>query len=272
MKTGILLAASSSVHADARAALACVERRVTARFGSVPVRWAVTAGPVRHVLHAQGEVAESPDDALAAMRRDGFTHVAVQSLHIVPGSEYRALYETVEARRRAPESFASLQVGPPLLASDADSARVVQALLPVLAAERRPGDAAILIAHGSREPAAERAYDVVARTFAAHDGLILLGRTLGRPDRDETIRICVAAGALRACLLPFTVTSGSTVRAALAPDGKTSWPAALRAADIDCRVVSRGLAAHDAIVDIWLEHLRVVCARTWAPESGSNRP
>ncbi len=258
MKAGILLAASSSVHADARAALALIGHRVTARFGGIPVRWAVTAGEVRRVLRAQGEAAASPDEALAAMQREGFTHAAVQSLHVVAGAEYRALCETVEAHRRAPGASLTLQVGTPLLATEGDAQRVAQAILAALPRERGSDDAVILIAHGSREDAAERAYAAVAQAFAARDGRVFLGRTLGSPDRDQTVHLCAAAGARRVFLLPFTVTVGSTVRAALAPDGPDSWVAALRAAGIDGTVVSRGLAAYDAVVDVWIDHLRDV--------------
>lgn len=254
MKAGILLVTSGVVPAEACAARARLERQVSARFGMLPVRWAAVCGAGR-VTRRQGGKGASLEDALAAMRRDGFTRVAVQPLQVVAGAENRALRATVAAFSGRAKGFSALHVGAPLLSSEADAQRVAQAVLAGLPGARRPEDAVILIAHGSREAAAERAYAALAQAFAVRDSRVLLGRTLGRPGRAETVQACVKLGARRVFLLPFMVRVGATALAALADDGPASWPAALRLAGIAGAVAARGLAEDDAVVEVWLDHL-----------------
>ena len=256
MKTAILLAGAGAVRASALAAFAQVGRRSAARFPGASVRWAFTEEGVRAKRRALGAPADSPAEALARLWREGFSRVVVQSLHITAGAGHRRLCAAVQSCRTGPATFAALREGAPLLASPADVRRAVAAVLAELQAARHPGDAAILVAHGSRDPAANRTYAAVARTFRSQDFRVRLGRTVGRPTCDEVVAWCVAEGVKRSFLLPFTVTTGRTVETVLAPDSVGSWLAPLRAAGIVCSAVPRGLAEYTGIVDIWLDHLQ----------------
>lgn len=255
MKTAILLAGAGSASASAQAVFEQVGRRVEARFSGVPVRWAFAEEAARGRWGAQGAAVDAPAEALARLRREGFERVVVQSLHVTAGAGYRRLRTVVQSCRAGPDRFEVLLEGAPLLASAADVRRVVAAVLADLPPARGPRDAVILVAHGSRDPAASRTHAAVARTFRKADARVRLGRVVGRPDCADVVAWCRTEGVRRVFLLPFTVAAGSTVETVLAPEGDDSWAAALRAAGIACSAVPRGLAEYDGVVDIWLDHL-----------------
>ena len=137
-KVGILLVAFGSSEASAQASFDNIERKVKKAYDGIPVRWAYTSHIIRQKLAGQGKHLDSPQAALAAMQDEGFTHVAVQSLHTIPGQEYHDL-ETIVAGFKTMGAFQQILVGRPLLSSQQDMADSVAAVLASLPKERKKG-------------------------------------------------------------------------------------------------------------------------------------
>ena len=87
-KVGILLVAFGSSKTSAQISFENIDKQVKATYPDIPVRWAYTSHIIRRKLAKQGKYLDSPEIALAKMMDEGFTHVAVQSLHTIAGSEY----------------------------------------------------------------------------------------------------------------------------------------------------------------------------------------
>jgi len=77
------------------------------------------------------------------MMDEGFTQVAVQSLHVVAGWEFADMQRNANAFGAMAGGFARVAVGGPPLASAANFERVTRALLAALPAERRPDEAVL---------------------------------------------------------------------------------------------------------------------------------
>ena len=254
MKTGILFAASAVNNEETLTALSAVGRLAAGRAWGHDVRWGsmtpprggVSAGGIQPVLFPL---------ALQQMKRDGFTHVAIQPLQVVSGAEFEKLQAAVEQSRHASEGVPRVAVGAPLLECYADLERVAQALLAALSGTREPGDAVILIGHGSTGLTADLAYPTAAWALGSMDRLAFLGCVNGSPDMADVLRRCREAKVKRALLLPFTLAAGSTVRAALAKTGTQSWVAALASEGIEGIPILKGLGENDAVAEIWLDHL-----------------
>ena len=86
-KTGILLVTFGTSNAQARKAFDNIDRMAEKRFQDTEIRWAYTSHMIRKMLAKEGKNINSPVTALAKMHDDGFTHVAVQSLHVIAGEE-----------------------------------------------------------------------------------------------------------------------------------------------------------------------------------------
>ena len=96
-KVGILLVAFGSSIPSAQVSFENIDKNVKKTYPAIPVRWAYTSTIIRKKLARQGKHLDSPEVALAKMQDEGFTHVAVQSLHTIGGAEYHELRRTVSA-------------------------------------------------------------------------------------------------------------------------------------------------------------------------------
>ena len=254
-KTGILLVTFGTSIPEAAVAFDNIAKRAADRFPGTPVRWAYTARIIRRKLARGGKQIDSPSLALARMHDEGFTHVAVQSLHVIAGAEYDELAETVQAFGDGPNAFRQIVIGLPLLASLADLERVAGLVLAALPAERQAGDAVVLMGHGSEHHPADLAYTAAASVVSRMDALAFLGTVEGHPTLEDVLAQCKSAKVTKAYLVPFMSVAGDHARNDLAGDEEDSWKSVLEKAGIACVPVLRGMAENDAIVDVWLDHL-----------------
>jgi len=92
-KKAILLVAFGTSDPEAARAFELVEKRARERFPDVEMRWAYTSKMIRTKLSKQGKRLDSPETAFAMLMDEGYTHVAVLSLHTIPGEEFHELYQ-----------------------------------------------------------------------------------------------------------------------------------------------------------------------------------
>ena len=102
-KVGILLVAIGSSEDSAQVSVENIDKKVKSAYPGIPVRWAYTSVIIRDKLAKQGKQLDSPEVAFARMMDEKFTHVAVQTLHTIGGSEYHDLRRTVGALRDDPQ-------------------------------------------------------------------------------------------------------------------------------------------------------------------------
>lgn len=264
MKKGILLAAFGSGTPQGQSTLRLFDERVRALFPGVPVRWAFTSVVMRHRLAAARKKTDSVQKALRKMWFEKYTHVAVQSLHSIPGAEYADLLADVEDMRepRAGEDgsgqggFVRATVGAPLLDSDDDIRRATAALLAHLPLERTPGDACVFMGHGTWH-AGESRYEALSAQVRERDPLVHIGTMDGACTIDDILPRLQAAGVRRAWLLPLLSVVGRHAVRDMAGDEPDSWRSRIVAAGMECLPVLRGTAEYGGFVDIWLDHLGV---------------
>ena len=269
-KTGILIAAFGSTVPEGRAALDHVDARVRAAFPDLEVRWAYTSSIVRHVMaREQGIPVDSPAMALARMMDDGFTTVAVMSLHTIPGEEYGGLLETARAFAGMPKGMDAVAVSDPLLTMPEDLERAADAILAGAPAERAPGDAVILMGHGTRHPG-DAMYAALQYHLWRRDPNVFVGTVEGTPSLDDVLAQVAERGLTRAYVLPFMAVAGDHARNDMAGDDPDSWKSRLAAAGVDAVFVLKGTAEYDAVVDIWIDHLRRVLEQP--PADDRERP
>ncbi|MBG0775429.1 MAG: sirohydrochlorin cobaltochelatase [Desulfovibrionaceae bacterium] len=255
-KSCILLVAFGSSMDEAQASFDNIDRKVRAAFPDTDVRWAYTSRIIRKKLAARGRVIPSPAEALATLLDEGYTRVAVQSLHTIPGQEYGDLERTIEAFRRMPEGFARLTLGRPLLSSTEDLERVADLLITLAPKQRKAEQALVFMGHGTEHPA-NVYYEAMAARLAHLDGRAFLGTVEGYPTLEDVARQLDAAKIKQAYLLPFMSVAGDHARNDMAGDEDDSWKSVLTKRGVACTPVLKGTAEYDAVVDVWLDHLSV---------------
>lgn len=253
MKIGILLAAFGSGNPQGESTLRLFDERVRHRFPGIPVRWAFTSVIMRRRLAVARKKTDSVEKALQKMRFERYTHVAVQSLHTIPGAEYSDLLVDVE-RLRGGDGFTSVAVGAPLLSDDADTARAAKALLGHLPPSRKADEPVVLMGHGTRHLAEER-YEALAACVHAVDPLVHIGTMGGTRTLDDILPALVSGGSRKVWLMPLLSIVGRHATEDMAGASPDSWKSRIEAAGMLCEPVLRGTAEYGGFVDIWIDHL-----------------
>lgn len=255
-KHGILLVAFGTSVPEARKALDNIDAKVKAAFPGVEVRWAYTSKTIRaKIAEETGETLRSPAEALAAMMDEGFTHVAVQSLHTIPGEEFHGLVQTAHSFRGMPKGIKKIVVGDPLLAKSEDLAAAADALIATLPEKRSPGEAVVFIGHGTHHPA-DVYYAALQHYLGKRDPNVFVGTVAGNPTLDDVLAELENAQPQTAYLLPFMSVAGDHAMNDMAGDEPDSWKSVLTDKGYTAVPVLRGTAEVDPIVDIWVDHLR----------------
>lgn len=254
VKKGILLVAFGTTVPEARPALEHLQAQAEKRFPELPIRWAYSSRIVRERLSGD-QAHDSVAMALSRMIDDGFTHVAVQSLHTIPGEEFHALQRTVQAFTAMPKGLARLELGLPLLSSHEDMLACAKAITQTLPDKRRPDEAVVLMGHGTHHPA-NIYYPGLQYYLNRLAPLVFVGTVEGAPSLDDVRRELRAAKARTVYLLPFMAVAGDHARNDMAGDEDDSWKSVLRADGLTCVPVLRGTAESTAFTDLWLNHLQ----------------
>jgi sirohydrochlorin cobaltochelatase len=259
MKKGILLVAFGSSIPEAQVSFKNIDKRVKNAFPGVPLRWAYTSHIIRHKLAKEGKQLDSMEMALAKMMDEGFTHVAVQSLHTIAGEEYHGLVQNAHAFGQMSGGFECILVGYPLLGKEDDLVKVTELIIKNIPKDRKKEDAVVLMGHGTHHPG-NAFYAAMMYHFQQKDPNIFVGTVEGSPTIDDIKGLLLKKKIKKAYLMPFMSVAGDHARNDMAGDEDDSWKSILTKAGIKCVPVLKGTAEYNDIVDIWVAHLKTVLA------------
>ena len=252
-KTGILLAAFGSASPAGEKALKIFAEEVRRVFPGIPVRWAFTSDRMRTRLAARGKKTDSVKKALCRMGFERYTHVAVQSLHLIPGTEYEALLEETE-RAVSEGGPRNIAVGLPLLHGEADVKCAAEALLRHLPPERRPDEAVVCMGHGTWHTGAA-SYQALTDAVSGRAPGIFIGTLEGEHRIENLLPAIAATGAQTVWLLPLLSVVGKHAEMDMAGDHPESWRGRIEAAGLTCRIQLVGTVEYAGFAKIWLDHL-----------------
>ena len=252
-KVGILLVAFGSSEASAQVSFDNIDRKVKEAYPGIPVRWAYTSHIIRNKLAKQGKMLDSPEVALAKMRDEKFTHVAVASLHTIPGAEYHDLRRSVGAFKIM-GGFDRVILAYPLMATQEDMARVVEAIIATIPKERKKDEAVVLMGHGTHHPS-NAFYAALMFQLQLKDPNIFVGTVEGYPDLDLIQEMLHEKKIKKLYLMPFMSVAGDHAKNDMAGDEDDSWKSVLTKAGFECVPVLKGTAEYDEFADIWVDHV-----------------
>ncbi len=252
-KVGILLVAFGSSEESAQVSFENIDQKVKAAYPDIPVRWAYTSHIIRKKLAKQGKHLDSPEVALAKMQDERFTHIAVQSLHTIGGEEFHDLRGTVSAFK-VMGGFQRIILGYPLLATQEDMARAVDAILENVPKERKKNEAVVLMGHGTHHPS-NAFYAALMFQVQLKDPNVFIGTVEGYPGVDLIQELMLKKGIKKAYLMPLMSVAGDHAKNDMAGDEEDSWKSILTKAGFECVPILKGTAEFDNFVQIWVDHL-----------------
>lgn len=252
MKKAILAVSFGTSYPDTlRKTIAATEQALAEAFLGWEVRRAFTSGMIiRKLKERDGVEIENVSQAMDRLEQEGYTHVAVQSTHVMHGEEYEKMLSQLEPYRLRMQ----ISVGMPLLHSEGDYTSVAQALLnwlPPLDAD----EALVLMGHGTTH-FANSAYAQMEHMLQGLCDRVYLATVEGYPALDSVQRQLAKRPEIRRLMLaPFMLVAGDHAQNDMSGD-EDSWAEQLKNAGYPVRCILKGLGECPAIRALFVEHCR----------------
>ena len=252
MKKAILAVSFGTSYPDTlQKTIAATERDLAEAFPDWEVRRAFTSGMIiRKLKERDGVEIENVNQAMHRLEEEGYTHVAVQSTHVMHGEEYEKMLSQLEPYRLRMK----ISVGMPLLHSEGDYACVAKALLNWLPPLEKD-EALVLMGHGTTH-FANSAYAQMEHMLQASCDRVYLATVEGYPTLDSVERQLQKRPELRRLMLaPFMLVAGDHARNDMSGE-EDSWAEQLTKAGYSVRCILKGLGECPAIRTLFVEHCR----------------
>jgi sirohydrochlorin cobaltochelatase len=259
-KKALILFTFGTTYTQTTDPLTLIRAEIAARHPDLTTRLAYSSAHVVKTLKAKGQNAQTLPQVLADLSADGYTHVAVQSLHVIPGLEFDIAREIAERYDNLPKGITRISLGRPLIGSHEDAETVARILTDALPPERGAKDAVVLVGHGAASPSGSLAYPALQCFLNRLDPGIFVGTIEGPFTLDATLAALKASGAGKAWLIPLLTVVGDHATNDLFGNEDDSWRQTFSKAGIQTIPVTRGLAAMPALVSLWADHTDIALA------------
>lgn len=248
-KKGILIASFGTSMPEAKKAIDNLVDSTKKAFPDVEVRLAYTSNIIRKkIAKEQNLLIPTPMEALAEMNDDGFTHVYVMPMHIIPGEEYDDIKSLTEAAAsiKGKYSFREIKLGRPFIADVPASDRMASILMKRF--EKQLADkktSIVLMGHGTPHHIANALYSQLQLSLEKKaPGRFFVGTVEAAPTIEDVITSLKKQHAQKLLLSPLMIVAGDHANNDLADkDDPESWYSMLKKAgfaDISSYLVGLG--------------------------------
>ncbi len=258
-KVGILLAMFGTTADEASVDYEYLEAQIKERFPNIPVFFSYTADKIRRKLIRQGKEAFSVSQALMDMYDQKFTHIAVQSLHTVPGVEFNWTKQQAESLQHPRKGLQKVSLGAPLITGET-LLHVAELIPEYVPTNLKDDEAILLVGHGTYHEA-QIYYHALEARVAKYLPNCFVGALMG-----ENLGIDVAIDRMKARnfkkvhLVPFMGVPGHHYLLDLLGEHSTSWKSILEHEGFECQPYAVGTVAHKSFTSIWLHNLHIALA------------
>lgn len=252
-KKAILALSFGTSYSDTRAlTIEATVDAIRAEYPDYDVKMAFTSQTVINILLERDNIEiDNLKDALDKLKKEHYSEVIVQSLHIIPGEEFNvAKEELVEYQ----DSFDKLVIGNPLLNTHEDYEKVILALesqMPALA----ENEAVVFMGHGTHHPANSTysALDYMLKQEGYNN--VYIGTVEGYPLLDVIIDDLKEKNIEKITLMPLMLVAGDHANNDMAGDEEDSWKTVLKKEGFSVETYLHGLGENDGVRALFIEHL-----------------
>ncbi|KAB2953414.1 sirohydrochlorin cobaltochelatase [Heliorestis acidaminivorans] len=261
-KKAILVVSFGTSYEETRKlTIEAIEDKVRSQYPDWEVRRAFTSGKIIKKLKERDNLhVDRVAEALQRLQDEGYTTVAVQSLHVIPGIEYEEVQAEVE-RFRDNNAFQKIELAYPLLYSmgqegmSDDFTTLLKALQEQLPQSIEDNEAVVLMGHGSPHPT--HAFYLVLQYKAEQRGMknLFFYTVEGAPAIEDVVEELREKDIQQVTLMPFMLVAGDHAHNDMAGSEEDSAKSQLEAVGIDVQVYMRGLGENEAVQKIYLQRL-----------------
>ena len=243
MKKAILVVSFGTSYLDTlEQTIAATERELALAYPDWEVRRAFTSGVIIEKLRERdGLIVDNVEQAMQRLKEEGFTCVAVQPTHVIPGEEYEKMLAKLEPWRQEMR----VAVGKPLLYSQEDYLDVASSVLEWLSLPDED-EVLVFMGHGSNHSSNE-VYSRVEFMMSLLCNRILVATAEGDSGLDYVMEYLAQWSDIRKVrLAPFMLVAGDHARNDMVGDGD-SWKHRLEEAGYEVSYTLQGLGQCKAV-------------------------
>ena len=248
-KAALLMVHFGTSYEDTRAlTIDALNSRAAEAFPQLEVREAYTSRMIIRKLRRQGTDKQTPLEALLRLRSEGYTHIVVQSTHLLDGVEMESL--RIDVQSVAP-FFKEVRIGTPLLYSVDDCRRVTDILSSRHAPDAKRREHVMLVGHGTYTPATATYSQLAHMLHAQGQDNIHVATIEGYPTFETALAEIKAAKGKSVELVPMMFVAGDHARNDIAVD----YREALEAEGMSATACMEGLGQIPEIQELYIEHI-----------------
>lgn len=256
MKTAILFAAHGSKNRSASSALGNILKMAKEHYPDLRIQSAFTSGHILKKLKEKGQNLPTVKQNLEKLVEEGITHVVVQSLHVIPGTEFTNIARLIKRVDKGEIKLEKAVIGKPLLTDEQEIDEISDMILSLLDERDPENEALILVAHGSKySDSGNSLYDKFKEVLESKDKNAYLGK-LNTENGIEAISDKIkASGIKKAYLLPLLFGAGNHVKKDMAGDHAESWKNIVASRGIEAEPITKGIGEYDVFAKRWMDNL-----------------
>lgn len=244
-KAAILMVHFGTTYDETRSAtIDATNNKVKEAFTEFEIREAYTSRIVIRRLSAKGIQKDTPIDALLKLKTEEYTHILIQSTHMIDGVEMESLRNDVKV---AASFFKEIRVGTPILYSTSDFKKVAD----LLEKKYKQPKAIVFVGHGSNTPSTA-SYTMLDYIFK-DKGLanFHVGTIEGYPSYNETVKQLKRGKERKVLLVPLMFVAGNHAT----NDISTDWKNALEEEGFSVEVHMKGLGESLGFQNLFVDKL-----------------
>lgn len=243
----IVLAAFGTSYEKAQKALLDIKEIAEKKFPDNKIVMSFSSKIIRKILAQRGEFFDSPDEAVKKLKDEGYKRIVIQSLQIIPGTEYDLLIELKG-------KYNNITIGKPLLSSYDEMMKVLKLSINEVPSSRKPDEAIILVGHGTGHPA-DLSYIAAANEIENIDRNAFLCTVEGHVAFKDVVTKCIKARIKKAYIVPFMSVAGDHAHNDMYGDEPGSLKSMLKEHGIKSEMVMKGLGENKKVAQVWIDHL-----------------
>lgn len=212
---------------------------------------------IDRVKAKEGITFPTPEEALDALKAEGYTRVALASLDIIPGMEYdydKGVYQNYK------DKFKKMTLGTSLMywqgqEGQADDVTETLEALKTQFPKQGPDDAILIMAHGT--PQVSNAYYSVIQAKIDEMGLknVYIYTVEGWPSLETVLPKLKAAGIKTVTLMPFMMVAGDHANNDMAGEDSDSHKSILEAAGFKVTPYIHGIGENKEIQKLYVKRV-----------------
>lgn len=259
MKKGILVVSfGTSYEKTRKLCIRAVEKRIEKKFKDFTVRRAFTSNMIIKKLRERDNIyIDTVEEALEKFKREGFQHIYVQPLHIIPGHEYEKIIKQI-SKYRERDIFKTLKLSEPLLYKEEDFNRVINAINTDINS-LTDKQALILMGHGT-DHSANKCYKLLEENLRKKGyNNTYIGTIEGYQPIEEIIPLLKEEKFNTIKLQPFMLVAGDHVLNDMVGE-RNSWKTKLEKEGFYVEAEVKGLGEKRKFQKIFLDKLnKIIC-------------